>query len=604
MLGVAVGVVSGSKARRRRGAWRRRATPPPLHEPRAKLHGRMKPAFPPPRHPQRRRRNFDTRLAPAAARSACLIIVRPRRQSSCRDLTTPRRWPQLQQCAMAPRTPASRRPSSAPALEAKSSLTSKLLESLVHELIVECASGAHKAQRLREEAETLHGAGCTDCGTLCRASHLAVLNGVQPPALSGKDSLLPPEPSAASSSSSATSSAPKALAAYSDNPLLACVVCAREVSANRYSYHLSKCVFGASGAGGSKGARRKLGAAGAAASGGANAAAVKQAKKIASALEARRRAGGLGSRRNTPQPSDEEESRRGTPTPAQRPLIVLSKKRAGSPGFSSSAPASTTGAFKKARTNTPPPAAERDRGMVRSSSTQAISHTTAPLLGSPLNPSHKASASLDGRGRGRGRGRPRGSGRGGGRAGPSALGRATPETQETRDSEEEGELQDDDEEERSVSPVKAAADRLPRMRTETLSAQASPMLSDASVDGDASEDEADQATAAAAASDADDDDADDDDEPDASEDDDDDDDEDEEGAASSSGSPASGHGGAVLSNSDRESSAEIIQPIRRKGGAGTASSKATQGIVRSRGSDGEFIDVDSASAQSDDNESF
>jgi hypothetical protein len=42
----------------------------------------------------------------------------------------------------------------------------------------------------------------------------------------------------------------------------------------------------------------------------------------------------------------------GTPTPAQRPLIVLSKKRAGSPGFSSSAPASTTGAFKKARTNT------------------------------------------------------------------------------------------------------------------------------------------------------------------------------------------------------------------------------------------------------------
>jgi hypothetical protein len=36
----------------------------------------------------------------------------------------------------------------------------------VHELIVECASGAHKAQRLREEAETLHGAGCTDCGTL------------------------------------------------------------------------------------------------------------------------------------------------------------------------------------------------------------------------------------------------------------------------------------------------------------------------------------------------------------------------------------------------------------------------------------------------------
>ena len=272
-----------------------------------------------------------------------------------------------------------------------------------------------------------------------------------------------------------------------------------------------------------------------------------------------------------------------------------------------------------------PPAAERERGMVRvsaalgrahcyvltlrlqSSSTQAISHTTAPLLGSPLNPSHKASASLDGRGRGRGRGRPRGSGRGGGRAGPSALGRATPETQETRDSEEEGELQDDDEEEGSVSPVKAAADRLPRMRTETLvrfayatrptradpavwqSAQASPMLSDASVDGDASEDEADQATAAAAASDADDDDADDDDEPDASEDDDDDEDEDEEGAASSSGSPASGHGGAVLSNSDRESSAEIIQPIRRKGGAATASSKATQGIVRSRGSDGEFI---------------
>jgi hypothetical protein len=151
----------------------------------------------------------------------------------------------------------------------------------------------------------------TDIWRSCRASHLAVLNGVQPPALSGKDSLLPPEPSAASSSSSATSSAPKALAAYSDNPLLACVVCAREVSANRYSYHLSKCVFGASGAGGSKGARRKLGAAGAAASGGANAAAVKQAKKIASALEARRRAGGLGSRRNTPQPSDEEESRRG-----------------------------------------------------------------------------------------------------------------------------------------------------------------------------------------------------------------------------------------------------------------------------------------------------
>lgn len=82
--------------------------------------------------------------------------------------------------------------------------------------------------------------------------------------------------------SEGTAMQPKGLEIYHNNPLLSCLVCSRQVSANRYAQHLASCV----GVGKGGLARRKGKAGG--------------TSKVKTALENRRRAGYLMSGTSTP----------------------------------------------------------------------------------------------------------------------------------------------------------------------------------------------------------------------------------------------------------------------------------------------------------------
>jgi hypothetical protein len=94
---------------------------------------------------------------------------------------------------------------------------------------------------------------------------------------------------------------PKGLELYHNNPLLTCLVCSRQVSANRYSQHLASCVGVGKG-----GIARRKGKNGGIAGGSA-----KDRMKIKTALENRKKANfQTQSNRNTPTPSTrlEQES--------------------------------------------------------------------------------------------------------------------------------------------------------------------------------------------------------------------------------------------------------------------------------------------------------
>lgn len=88
--------------------------------------------------------------------------------------------------------------------------------------------------------------------------------------------------SAGNSNGNGHSAQPRGLEIYHNNPLLACLVCSRQVSANRYAQHLASCV----GVGKGGLARRK----------GKNAG----SSKVKTALENRKRAGFMLSGASTP----------------------------------------------------------------------------------------------------------------------------------------------------------------------------------------------------------------------------------------------------------------------------------------------------------------
>lgn len=104
--------------------------------------------------------------------------------------------------------------------------------------------------------------------------------------------------------SEAATITPKGLEMYQNNPLLACLVCSRQVSANRYAQHLASCV----GVGKGGIARRK------GKNGLAGLSSAKDRSKIKTALENRKKANfQTQSNRNTPTPTTrlEQESASG-----------------------------------------------------------------------------------------------------------------------------------------------------------------------------------------------------------------------------------------------------------------------------------------------------
>jgi len=90
---------------------------------------------------------------------------------------------------------------------------------------------------------------------------------------------------------------PKGLEMYQNNPLLTCLVCSRQVSANRYAQHLASCVGVGKG-----GIARRKGKNGTIGGGSA-----KDRIKIKTALENRKKA------------NFQTQSNRNTPTPSSRP---------------------------------------------------------------------------------------------------------------------------------------------------------------------------------------------------------------------------------------------------------------------------------------------
>ena len=189
---------------------------------------------------------------------------------------------------------------------------------------------------------------------------------------------------------------PKGLEMYQHNPLLACLVCSRQVSANRYAQHLASCV----GVGKGGIARRK-------GKNGLGSSSAKDRMKIKTALENRRKANfQTQSNRNTPTPSSrpEQESMSGASddesslrtssecarlheskanrppnthpshppaeTPTHPHALNGNGKRGRSPSMENSP--------KKAKHRTPPPG--------RSAFVPSGLGTSLPVTGSPLNP--------------------------------------------------------------------------------------------------------------------------------------------------------------------------------------------------------------------------
>ena len=184
-------------------------------------------------------------------------------------------------------------------------------------------------------------------------------------------------------------SSTKGLDIYHNNPLLACLVCSRQVSANRYAQHLASCV----GVGKGSVARRK----------GKSASAVSGNAKIKTALENRKRASF---------PMSSSVSRTSTP-----PLQAVAAANAAAAGRAHnaddassvasdderstskasmglngngkrSASPSDRSAYKKSRTLTPPKDSTK---MERTKSAQSLLGVSAlassqPVTGSPLNP--------------------------------------------------------------------------------------------------------------------------------------------------------------------------------------------------------------------------
>jgi len=258
--------------------------------------------------------------------------------------------------------------------DAKYTLASSLLATMMREVIIDHALMAHKSiTKLKRSQGRLQG-GCSVCKTTCQSSTLENNQGTT----KGESSIKEEDENSTTTTnneSTNTTIQPKGLEIYHNNPLLSCIICSRQVSANRYAQHLASCV----GVGKGGIARRK---------GKSNG-----NSKVKTALENRKRAGLLMSGASTPiQQRSNSINDDGTGIASDDEFIKRSKsnlsnsftKRSASPAMMDNSADS-----KKLRTEDGP---SRAHSLLGASALAA----SQPATGSPLNPlRHSKTITID-----------------------------------------------------------------------------------------------------------------------------------------------------------------------------------------------------------------
>ena len=434
--------------------------------------------------------------------------------------------------------------------DAKAYLALKFLDSFLREIVLDTA--IHTSAKIKRARSICHL-----CGVRCQAHAPAA----EQSSVSTSD--------VASSSRSATpvpgtsSNKPDY---YSNNPLFECLVCSRQVSSNRYATHLAKCM-GMGSKGGRKGAARNA--------------------KASTSLSGSVRQSGTGTPRYSSD-LDEDSGKR------KNGAAKNGTKRANSPLAASSLANARMNKRIKTSSPTPPPSDSLGMGMSRSYSSQpfapsGLSNSTV-LSGSPLNPNNSLALA-------NGKIAPATTAKVGGKgSSPKKRKRALDDDQnddaasyhdasDGESNEEEGEISDDDDVALAAGsaprpaltgtkikiPLRATPSSTPKPKTFVVADDSDSDTNLASGRKDQQPFEVD-------------DDQDDDDDDDDDDEDDDDDDEDDE---------------------DDDEGDDDVQVTRvtqgRSGGKSQnlLSASNGSGLQRERGSDGEFIDVESASDQSD-----
>ncbi|CBQ72209.1 conserved hypothetical protein [Sporisorium reilianum SRZ2] len=448
----------------------------------------------------------------------------------------------------------------------KALLAAKFLDSFLREIVLDTAIHTHaKIKRARSI--------CHLCGVPCQAHTPAAEQSASSNATSALalDTASTPSRSATPVPGSTATAAAHKPDYYSNNPLFECLVCSRQVSSNRYATHLAKCM-GMGSKGGRKGAARN-------------------AKATTSSLAGSNRQSGAGTPRYASDADDDSFAKRKNGTAAATKNGV---KRGSSPLAAS--PLANARMHKRIKTSspTPPPADSLGMGMNRSYSSQPFApsglSTSTVLSGSPLNPNN-APAPLNAKA--------------GFKSDPAKKSASSPKKRKRliddddeddadsyhdasdRDSnEEEGEISDDDDDD-DVALAAASSARPPGGGTKIkIPLRATPSASSTAkpktfVVADDSDSDTVLSTTRKSNQYDDADDQDDDDDEDDDDDDDDDDDQDDD---------------------DDDDDVQVTRVTHRS--AGPKSNKpaappgGSSGLQRERGSDGEFIDVESASDQS------
>ena len=435
----------------------------------------------------------------------------------------------------------------------KAMIAAKFLDSFLREIVLDTALTTHASIK---RARSI----CHLCGTRCQAHAPAAqqssisssLDSTTPTSRSGT-----PVPGAASASTKPDY--------YSNNPLFECLVCSRQVSSNRYATHLAKCM-GMGSKGGRKGAARN-------------------AKATPSSSLAGR--SGAGTPRYSSDLDDDSFAKRKNGVNAKN-----GAKRANSPLSASTLANARMTKRIKTSSPTPPPADSlgTTTGMNRSYSAQtfAPSGLSTVVIGSPLNPNNASSSSSTS-------GKPPSTSKSNGASSKlkhdagkkrkrlldddddDEAGASYDDASASEDdsNEEEGEISDDDDIALASRPKSSSTKiKIPLRGTPTSSKPKTFTIAD-----DSDDDSDTQLSQRRKSSHQPSDDDDDDDDEDEDDDDDDDDDDDGDDVQVTRVSHGTTNGGA-----------KPKKPSAIGSGGG---------LQRERGSDGEFIDVESASEQSD-----
>ncbi|PWY98574.1 hypothetical protein BCV70DRAFT_201894 [Testicularia cyperi] len=448
----------------------------------------------------------------------------------------------------------------------KALIANRLLDSLLGEIVLDTALRTHATIK---RARSI----CRLCGTRCQA-HTPAAGNAGHLASTGTPNLDDGSNDGGTGSATGTP-APGAGGNkpdyYSNNPLFECLVCSRQVSSNRYATHLAKCM-GMGSKGGRKGAARNA--------------------------KAANTSGSTPNRFGTPRYGsdldDESFVRK-----KGKSGVNGNNKRALSPLSANSVANARMNKKTKTSSPTPPPSDSVSGGMARSHSSQTFApsglSSSTVISGSPLNPLNNkrggragsesvlAETTTASSSKLRESASPVKSSKSNGKTGAGANKKRKIVDDDEEDEDDEGSFRDagsegsdsdagsddgEDEEEGEISEDDAAP----------AGGSSTPKASGTKIKIPVRANSAGRGSAIPIGDDSDSDDDD--------EDDDNDEDDDDEDAAAASRKRGRG------SSPDVPLGGAFGNPARRKTGS-------SSGLQRERGSDGEFIDVESASEQSD-----